>query len=561
MKGLITKMLIAMLAISLAFGGAVSASAKSNGKQDHGYSNKGKHDDDHDKKEKKDKDKKDKDKKGKESIKLEFDDVDMEWARKHIASLAARGIFEGYADGTFQPNKPVTRQEAIVTAVRLMGLSDEAESTAKKNSHLNLKDEKNIADWARGYVAVALEKDLFFETDDKLQPNKSADRLWVTTVLVKALGLENEARAKMNTKLSFKDAKSIPAGSVGYIAVAVEKGIVMGYNDNTFQPNKPVTRAEIAAFLDRAGAGLPDDGALRGVLKSAVTNQTLVLDNGKSYVVDPIAFVYKDNKRISLAELKAGDLILFRTYNDIVIFIEVIKSNTNPNPDPGFEQKTVAGYLSKAVDKDVLTLTTTQGKTESYKLASNAIIVRNGAQVKAVDLKVGDELTAHVVNGSIVMVSVTKLASDLVEVKGSVVMVSSDKTILVIHTNGKDQVYLVDPNASIYRNGKQVALDQLKVSDAVTVKLLDHKIIYVNVTEMAEYREFIINGLFQAMTLNAQGKISTISVIDLSSSNNQVSIYNVATDVKISGDLTKLIIGNQLELKGKNQQITHINIK
>ncbi len=29
----------------------------------------------------------------------------------------------------------------------------------------------------------------------------------------------------MNTTLTFKDAKQIPAGSVGYVAVAIEKGL------------------------------------------------------------------------------------------------------------------------------------------------------------------------------------------------------------------------------------------------------------------------------------------------------------------------------------------------
>lgn len=612
MKGLISKMLVAVLAISMVFGGALGASAKSNGKHNgHGKGNHGN--------------------KGnaRVEVKMEFKDVDMEWARKHIASLAAKGIFEGYADGTFQPNKPVTRQEAIVTAIRLMGLSEEAESDAKKKSHLNLKDEKNIADWARGYIAVALENDLFFENEDKLQPNKPADRLWVTTMLVKALGLDAEAREKMNTKLSFKDAKSIPAGSVGYVAVAVEKGIVKGYSNNTFQPNKPVTRAEIAAFLDRAGEELPNDGALRGVLKTAVSNNILVLDNGQHYVVDPNAFVYKNNKKISINDLRAGDSIVFRTYNDVVIFIEVI----GHQEDKDKEHKVVTGTLASKVKDGVVSIKTSSSKTDKYKLASNAVITRNGINVKAGDLQVGDMLTAHVANGfivlltannqtaandnftgtvsapvsnnvlsvykdkqliqyaikadadifrkdqkvsasalragdevfvrvenyQVVLITVTKPAEESTSLNGTITMVATDNSVVVIKKDGTDTAYAVAADAKIYRGNVQVSLDKLKAGDVVYAKLQDHKITFLQVTELAEQREFTVTGLFHSMTLNSQGKIATISVTD--TVYQQISIYNVSSDVKIVGDTEKLIQNYPVELKGRNQVVTQITIK
>mgnify|MGYP001485732246 CR=1 FL=1 len=257
-------------------------------------------------------------------LKLEFDDVSMDWARPHIAVLVAKGVVEGYADGTFQPNKPVTRLEALVTAVRLMDLREEAESAAKKKATLHFKDAHKIGDWARGYVAVALENDLFFETEDKLQPEKPADRLWVTTLLIKALDLEDEARAKMTAELTFKDAAAIPAGAVGYVAVAVERGIVKGYADNTFRPNRPVTRAEIAAFLDRAGEQLPEY-TLGGVLQSAVRNNRLTLANGDVYEVDDDAYVFDGDRRIDIGSLRAGDRISFITYNDVVIFVKLIR--------------------------------------------------------------------------------------------------------------------------------------------------------------------------------------------------------------------------------------------
>ena len=72
--------------------------------------------------------------------------------------------------------------------------------------------------------------------------------MWATTLLVKALKLDAEAKAKINTKLTFTDADEIPAGSVGYVAVALEKGLIKGFENNTFRPNAPVTRAQLVHY-------------------------------------------------------------------------------------------------------------------------------------------------------------------------------------------------------------------------------------------------------------------------------------------------------------------------
>jgi hypothetical protein len=209
------------------------------------------------------------------NIILNFNDMnggDVDWAMRYIASLASKRVFEGYEDGTFKPRNTVTRIEAITAAVRLMGLRDKAESQAEMSTQLNFKDANKVPAWAVGYVAVAAENNLFAENDTMVQPNKPADRLWATTLLVKALKLDSEAQAKMNAHLSFKDADKIPAGSVGYVAVAVERGLVNGFEDNTFRPNAPVTRAQIAALLDRTGDQMPgsNNDATVGTVSSAV---------------------------------------------------------------------------------------------------------------------------------------------------------------------------------------------------------------------------------------------------------------------------------------------------
>ncbi|CAN7321436.1 S-layer homology domain-containing protein [Paenibacillus sp. LjRoot153] len=266
---------------------------------------------------------------GNVTININFNDMkNAQWAMRYIASLASKRVFEGYEDGSFKPEKTVTRIEAITAAVRLMGLREQAESDAEKQTKLNFKDADKIPAWAVGYVAVALENDLFTESDDSVRPSEEANRLWATTLLVKALKLEAEAKAQMTSTLAFKDAKKIPAGSVGYVKVAVDKGLVNGFEDNTFKPEKSVTRAELAALLDRTNDQLPDQdqNTNTGTVSTAVYNNVLSLTkNGTTtvYNLHPDAFVLRNGVKVAATEIAVGDTVKVRTFNNIVVFVEV----------------------------------------------------------------------------------------------------------------------------------------------------------------------------------------------------------------------------------------------
>ncbi|CAN7575163.1 S-layer homology domain-containing protein [Paenibacillus sp. LjRoot56] len=266
---------------------------------------------------------------GNVTININFNDMkNSQWAMRYIASLASKRVFEGYEDGSFKPEKTVTRIEAITAAVRLMGLREQAESDAEKQTKLNFKDADKIPAWAVGYVAVALENDLFTESDDSVKPNEDANRLWATTLLVKALKLEAEAKANMTSTLTFKDAKQIPAGSVGYVKVAVDKGLIDGFEDNTFKPNQSVTRAQLAALLDRTNDQLPgeDQNTNSGTVNTAVYNNVLSLTkNGTTtvYNLHPDVFVLRNGVKVAPTEIAVGDTVKVRTFNNTVVFVEV----------------------------------------------------------------------------------------------------------------------------------------------------------------------------------------------------------------------------------------------
>lgn len=48
-----------------------------------------------------------------------IDDITGHWAEKAIRRCMERGLLRGYPDGSFQPDKPVTRAELAVILDRL----------------------------------------------------------------------------------------------------------------------------------------------------------------------------------------------------------------------------------------------------------------------------------------------------------------------------------------------------------------------------------------------------------------------------------------------------------
>ena len=56
-----------------------------------------------------------------------FNDISGSWARKYINQAAKAGLVQGYSDGTFRPNQNITRAETIVMVNRILGRSVSAE--------------------------------------------------------------------------------------------------------------------------------------------------------------------------------------------------------------------------------------------------------------------------------------------------------------------------------------------------------------------------------------------------------------------------------------------------
>ena len=74
----------------------------------------------------------------KDSAKDRFSDISGSWARKYINLAAEAGLVYGYTDGTFRPDQNITRAETIVMVNRILGRS--ASSTTVLNGYKTFSD-------------------------------------------------------------------------------------------------------------------------------------------------------------------------------------------------------------------------------------------------------------------------------------------------------------------------------------------------------------------------------------------------------------------------------------
>ncbi|MCT6924174.1 S-layer homology domain-containing protein [Metasolibacillus sp.] len=162
-------------------------------------------------------------------------DVGQHWAKEMIEELATRGIIQGYEDGSFRPNTPISRMHVAVLLTRAFSL--ETVRTAEDFSDVP----KNHPYYKA--IATLQQAGIVDGSNGAFLPAENMTRAQLAKVLVGVLGLTPEGTS------SFADVDS-KHWSAGYIAVLEREGIALGDKGN-FHPNEPVTRAQFVAFLYR----------------------------------------------------------------------------------------------------------------------------------------------------------------------------------------------------------------------------------------------------------------------------------------------------------------------
>lgn len=172
-----------------------------------------------------------------------FKDIKGHWAESYAEVLLNEGVINGYPDGTLKPEANITRAEMVKIAIMAVFEGEMATS-----SSVNFTDTAEIPEWVKGYLKTAVEKGIIEGYGDgSFGANRQLTRVELLAIVMRAFGL---GEIKNDTP-AFKDHEEIPGWSKGYVAKAVQLGIIEGLPDGTVAPNRNVTRAEVFAVVAR----------------------------------------------------------------------------------------------------------------------------------------------------------------------------------------------------------------------------------------------------------------------------------------------------------------------
>ena len=237
------------------------------------------------------------------------------WAEKHIAKLNLQGIVQGY-QGKFRPADNVTQQEAVVMALRFMGLADGINT----DDPVILPSAFTVNKSYKAYVAVALQHNLLDQDEEYVTDasgsedawgKKPATREWITKLAVRAIGQQKLALEMDGSTAAFSDANQIGAGFAGYVNAATTLELVKGVTPDKFDPKGLINRAQLATLFSRAEAqhNIVYKGQVSGIVTLLNdTTITLYSDNGRntSYAITPETLLYRydSEQAVQLSQLQ-----------------------------------------------------------------------------------------------------------------------------------------------------------------------------------------------------------------------------------------------------------------
>lgn len=160
------------------------------------------------------------------------------WADDPVQYLVEEGVITGYADGTFRPNENVTRAQFAKMLVGALGWELVTPQTPTFS-------DVPTDYWAYSYIETAAAHGVLGGyADGTFRPAANVTRAQLAKMLYTSRGWVMESPAIT----TFGDV-SESDWFYTYVQAASSAEVMSGYEDHTFRPNAPATRAQVAKIL------------------------------------------------------------------------------------------------------------------------------------------------------------------------------------------------------------------------------------------------------------------------------------------------------------------------
>lgn len=173
-----------------------------------------------------------------EPQKIEFSDLDShEWAKTAIYALAEAGAVNGSGDGKFLPQNSIKREEFVKMLALSFKLGDKGADVSFNDVGEN--------DWFRDSVRACVSNGIINGiSDTEFGTGRYVTRQDAAAMLARMFNAPQPDDTE-----KFGDDAEIADYAKGGIYMLKAADMLSGYEDNTFRPNLPVTRAEAAKMI------------------------------------------------------------------------------------------------------------------------------------------------------------------------------------------------------------------------------------------------------------------------------------------------------------------------
>lgn len=173
-----------------------------------------------------------------------YSDVNVEyWGYEAIRYLSANGAIAGYEDGSFMPEKSVSRAEFIQMLMKIFGKEIDIEDSEEL-----CFDDVLSTEWYYQSIAKAKKMGILIGSDNKCNPNTAITRQEMAAIIYR-IADSNSIALNTNTPISkFNDESAISAWAKTSILKLQASGIISGI-DGSFCPNNSATRAMAAQMI------------------------------------------------------------------------------------------------------------------------------------------------------------------------------------------------------------------------------------------------------------------------------------------------------------------------
>lgn len=189
----------------------------------------------------------------------------------------------GYPDGTFGPERSMTRAEAAAIYARL--LAEQNGDTITEMANTRFTDVPKDA-WYSGYVKYLADYGIVEgHGNNTFAPNDPVTRAEFTAMSVRFFTVYGTGNAEIMTQ--YTNFRDVSAGywAAEYIRDAAVHGWVIGYGDGSFRGDAEITRAEVVTMTDRLLGRTADTEYVTDHLKQLVTFSDLESKHWAYYAV------------------------------------------------------------------------------------------------------------------------------------------------------------------------------------------------------------------------------------------------------------------------------------